>query len=156
MEVQFYHLLTTSLERALPRLMEKALEGDYRVLIKCADASMTKMLDDHLWSYDPGSFLPHAIKNKGDSAQQPILLSTEIDRANQANLLVITDGTEVNGNAEGFTRVLDVFNGNDGASVTAARQRWKAYKERGDTLSYIRQQPNGGWKVEARTEEAAA
>lgn len=148
MELQFYHLLTTSLNHALPKLLEKALGGDYRVHVKCADAAVVKSLDDQLWSYDPDSFLPHG-SAAAQADQQPIFLSDDSVVKNEANLLVITDGTALAESVEGIERVLDIFDGNDESAVMAARQRWKAYKEAGHSLRYIKQQPSGGWKQEA-------
>jgi len=150
MEIQFYHLLTTPLEVALPRLLEKAYAGDFRVLVKCADAAQAKKLDEALWTYHPDSFLPHGLAGQAHEAAQPVLVSTALDNPNGATILTIIDGTELSQDVpQGIGRVLDMFDGSDEAALTAARQRWKQYKERGLTLSYIKQQPNGSWKKEA-------
>ncbi len=151
MEIQFYHLLTTSLETALPKLMAKALDAEYRVLIKSENISQLQIIDEQLWSYDPASFLPHAIYEKsGYNQQQPILLATEINNYNGANLLLILDSTELNDSELcSFTRIIDIFNGNDSNATTLARKRWQSYKERNIALQYIKQQPDSSWKVEA-------
>mgnify|MGYP001348980246 CR=1 FL=1 len=150
MEIQFYHLLTQPIEVALPRLMAKAYEAGLPSLIKCRDAMQVKRFDEKLWTYDPDSFLPHGGANEAQAEQQPILLSTELSRANAASFVIITDGTRPEAEVlEGVTRLADMFDGGDDSAVKAARERWKYYKEQGYALSYYRQQENGGWKKEA-------
>jgi DNA polymerase III subunit chi len=39
--------------------------------------------------------------------------------------------------------VFDLFDGNDEAKVVAARERWRAAKETGHTLTYWKQGPRG-------------
>ena len=144
--IQFYHLLSTPLEKALPSLMAKALDGEHRVAIHSADAKQRKAISDAMWKQQ--KFLPHGEAAAEHASEQPILLSETMARDNGADVLVILDGAELE-TAEGFTKVLDVFNGADDAAVTAARTRWARYKEEGYALHYIKQQPNGGWKKEA-------
>lgn len=144
--IQFYHLLSTPLEKALPALMAKALDGEHRVAIHSADSAQRKTISDAMWKQQ--KFLPHGEAKAEHAAEQPILLSDSMARENGADVLVILDGSDV-ADAGGFTKVLDVFNGADDAAVTAARKRWAHYKEQGHSLHYIKQQPNGGWKKEA-------
>jgi DNA polymerase-3 subunit chi len=57
-EIRFYHLTTTTLERALPVLLEKVLaRGDRAVVIAGSDERVAA-LDTALWTYDDRSFLP--------------------------------------------------------------------------------------------------
>jgi len=58
-EVGFYHLTRAPLERALPRLLEKAREAGYRALVVAASEERVAALDALLWTYDPASFLAH-------------------------------------------------------------------------------------------------
>lgn len=143
MDIQFYHLLTTPLEVALPKLAATAYGRDIRVCI-VADESQLSILDKALWTYDPNSFIPHAVQGKQDEAQ-PILLTPEPSIVNNPSLLMITNGTQINDDMA-YERVFDIFNGNDDAATQAARQRWSAYKESGYGLTYIKQQGHGGWE----------
>jgi DNA polymerase-3 subunit chi len=150
-EIQFYHLLTTPLEAALPRLLTKALEAGYRIAVKCADAGRMHQLDELLWAFDPDSFLPHGTTDAPHATEQPILLTPSLETLpNQPRLLVVTDGTALPPSPpEGIERVLDIFDGSDDTRTAAARARWKDYREAGHSLSYFRQQQGGGWKKEA-------
>ena len=73
--IQFYHLLSTSRERAVPSLMQKVLaSGSKAVMILDSDAAL-KTMSDALWSSDPASFIPHGGARDGNEAEQPIYLS---------------------------------------------------------------------------------
>src|SRR5688572_815594 len=92
-DIRFYHLTRTPLERALPQLLEKAVSGGFRVLLKARDEQTMDRLNALLWTYDPNSFLPHGSRKDGNAAEQPIFLTDGDDNPNQANLLAVTDGT---------------------------------------------------------------
>ncbi len=149
MQIQFYHLLNTGYQRALPALMQKAMQANYRVGIKLGSAEEMKQLDDWLWSYSPESFLPHGTEKTDHPTEHPIYLSTQLEFPNKANILAITDGSYCEEGVENIERVLDLFDGNDPTLVQAARDRWRNYKEAGHELAYWQQQPNGGWKKAA-------
>ena len=142
-EVGFYHLQTTPLERALPKLLERSLAGGFRVLVVAGSAERVAHLDAVLWTYDDASFLPHGSSRDGQAEHQPILLSESEENVNAADMLVLTDGAASSRLAD-YRRCLDLFDGNDEAAVAAARERWQAAKADGHTLTYW-QQTETGW-----------
>jgi DNA polymerase-3 subunit chi len=144
-QIQFYHLTTTPLERALPKLVEKAYGSRMKTLLVADSETRVEQLNQLLWTYDPGSFLPHGSMKDGEAEKQPVLLSTEIETPNKATLLLVTDGRTPT-EPEKFERILDMFDGNDPQAVDNARTRWKQYKDRGHAISYMRQTQDGGWK----------
>lgn len=146
--VQFYHLTATPLERALPKLVEKAYSAGFRTLLVAENDARVEQLNQLLWTYDPGSFLPHGSVKEGEAAKQPILLSTSIETPNDAKLLLVTDGRTPSA-PEKFERILDMFDGNNAESVEKARARWKQYKDSGHEISYMRQTSAGGWEKAA-------
>ena len=143
-EIGFYHLRTTPLERALPRLLERALAEGHRVLVRAGSAERVQYLDGMLWTYNEASFLPHGSAHDANVARQPIFLTEREENANAATMLVLLDGVWPE-RFEGFTRCCDMFDGNDEAQVTAARQRWTEAKAAGHTLTYW-QQGEQGWE----------
>lgn len=143
--IQFYHLLTTPLERALPKLLEKASQGKFRTLLLAESDERVDQLNQLLWTYDPGSFLAHGSLRDGHAEEQPILLSTRIEALNNANLLLVTDGRCCE-EPSMFERIADMFDGGDAQAVEKARVRWGYYKEAGHSLSYLRQTDSGGWE----------
>lgn len=145
--IQFYHLLSTSRERAVPKLMEKALAAGNRVVILLDNDTALKQLSDALWTADPEGFLPHGALRDGHAQHQPIFLSLTDTNPNHADLLCVLDGSQP-ASLTNYTKVLDVFDGTDETATAAARTRWAAYKAQGFALQYIKQQPGGGWKKE--------
>src|ERR1700719_3089289 len=129
-EVGFYHLLSTPLERALPRLLERALAQGYRVVIRAASPERVDHLNALLWTYGEASFLPHGSARDGNPAAQPIWLTDRDENPNEATMLVLTDGVEAVDLAQ-FARCADLFDGNDKAAVEAARTRWRRARDAG-------------------------
>ena len=150
--IQFYHLLSTSLERAVPKLMEKALGAGNRIVILVNSERMLKTMSDALWSNDAASFLPHGSAKDGHSSVQPIYLALADENPNGADILCVLDGS-LPASIDRYSKVLDVFDGANESDVAAARKRWAHYKNLGLALQYVKQQPGGGWKVEM-TQEA--
>lgn len=145
--VQFYHLLSTSRERAVPKLMEKVLaSGSRAVMILDSDAAL-KTMSDALWANDPASFIPHGSPRDGQPEAQPIFLTLTDTNPNGADILCVLDGSLAS-SAANYKKILDVFDGANDAQVASARGRWAHYKAQGYALQYIRQQPGGSWKME--------
>ena len=91
-EVSFYHLERTPLEQALPKLLEKVLERDWRALVVAASEERVEALNADLWTYEQRSFLPHGSLSDGHPEAQPVYLSPNQENLNGANVLVLVDG----------------------------------------------------------------
>ncbi len=143
-EISFYHLTVRPLEWALPKLLERTLETGERALVMLSSEERVEALNAHLWTYDANSWLPHGAEKDGNAADQPIWLTTGAENANGAGFLFLADGA-VHAGVAGFKRVFELFDGRDDAAVAAARDRWKAYKDAGHTLSYWQQDDRGRW-----------
>jgi len=143
-EIGFYHLLATPLERALPRLLERARAQDYRVVIRAASSERVEHLSALLWTYDEASFLAHGTARDGNAQSQPIWLSERTENPNGAAMLVLVDGVEAE-DLSSFARIADLFDGNDPAAVESARERWRRAAAAGHTLTYW-QQTASGWE----------
>jgi DNA polymerase-3 subunit chi len=152
--ISFYHLLSTSRERAVPKLMEKALASGAKVVILSSTEAQLKTMSDALWSNDAASFLPHGGARDGHAQEQPIYLTLADENPNGAEILCILDGSTP-ASLTTYTKVLDVFDGSNEEEVAAARTRWAAYKAQGLALQYVKQQPGGSWKIEMTSAAAA-
>ena len=146
-EIGFYHLLATPLERALPRLLERARREGHVIIVRAATSERVEHLNALLWNYDDASFLPHGSARDGDPAQQPIWLTDRPGNPNGASMLIVVDGVEAEDLGE-FARCADLFDGNDPAAVEAARRRWRRASAAGHTLTYW-QQTASGWEKKA-------
>ncbi len=43
------------------KIAEKAVTSDHRIFVHAADATQARRLDDLMWTFRDGSFLPHVI-----------------------------------------------------------------------------------------------
>ncbi len=147
MRVDFYHLQASPLERALPLLLEKALQAGQRAVVMAASQDRVDALSSLLWTYTAESWLPHGAAKDGFAADQPIWLTTTEENPNGARLLVLTDGMAA-ARPDAFDRCLDLFDGENETALAAARERWKTAKVAGHELHYW-QQTETGWREQA-------
>jgi DNA polymerase-3 subunit chi len=145
-EVWFYHLERTSLDQALPELLEKTLAKGWRALVRTGVQDRVEHLDGWLWSWREDSFLPHATAQDPEPERQPVLLTTAQDNPNAAQALFLLDGAE-GGDLKGVERCILMFDGRDEAAVAEARGRWKAFAAAGHPVSYWKQGERGWEKA---------
>ncbi len=127
----------------MPRLLERALKDGHRVVVVAGSSERVDHLNQVLWTYDDASFLPHGSARDGNAARQPIFLGEAETNPNQADMLVLVDGARAR-DVGGFTRICDMFDGNDESAVDAARRRWREAKAAGLGLTYW-EQTSAGW-----------
>jgi DNA polymerase-3 subunit chi len=137
-QVDFY-ILNDSQSGALPlftcRLTEKAYRQGHQVYIHTESDAQLRQLDDMLWTFRDGSFLPHRIHEAApDSAgDQPILLGLAAEPEGPGDVL-LNLAEEVPAFFSRFNRVAELVGGTD-KQVAAARVRYRFYKDRGYTLN---------------------
>jgi DNA polymerase-3 subunit chi len=144
-EIRFYHLRATTLERALPLILEKLLALGERVVVVAGSPERVEALNAMLWTYSDRSFLPHGSARDGFAEDQPIWLTTVEENPNGAAVLVLTDGATA-ADIGAWKSAVEIFDGGDETAVTAARERWKAYKAAGHVLTYWKQDDEGRWQ----------
>ena len=143
-EVRFYHLTRTSLEAALPQMLEKTLERDQRAVVMAGSEERVEALNAWLWTYQDRSFLPHGSKRDGFAADQPVWLTALDENLNGAQVLFLTDGATSEALGD-YTLCAMLFDGKDEAAVSAARAEWLRLKEAGHELTYWQQDERGRW-----------
>jgi len=143
-EVWFYHLERSSLEQALPELLEKTLQRGWKAVVRAREAGRAAQLDEWLWTYRDDSFLPHGSDHEPNAARQPILLTTGGENPNGADALFVVDGAEL-GDIEGYARCVVIFDGGDETQLAAARAQFRTAKAAGAAVSYW-QQKGRGWE----------
>jgi len=147
-EIRFYQLQKQTLDQAMPVILSKAYSAGYRTLVKVHSKTECDYWNAHLWTYHPHSFLPHATEESVQKDSQPILLSISGENKNKANMLLVTDGSQP-ADLPSYDLCCDLFNGQHADSVEQARERWKAYKHAGHTVSYWIQDTSGKWLQKA-------
>jgi len=151
-EFSFYHLLTTPLEAALPKLLERIHGMGMRAVVIAGSEQRVERLAELLWTYNPDGFLPHGSARDGNAALQPIWLTHLDENPNAATVLVLTDGASVAEPAR-YERCLDIFDGEDPTAVAAARARYKAARDAGHAMRYFRQTEQGWQQGENQGEK---
>ena len=150
-EVWFYHLETQGLDAVLPMLLQRSLDRGWRVAVQATSVERLQALDSVLWTYDEASFLPHAMKQDGNAALQPILLTDDDANPNGAALRIFVDRAAVVPALEGqvYERAVLMFDGRDDDAVADARRQWSALKSGGHAVTYWQQNDDGRWEKKA-------
>ena len=142
MQVDFYHLAASPLERVLPRIAEKVVAGGGRLVVVSDSEAQRAGIDRLLWTYSAESFLPHAQAGGEADAEQPVLIAGDVTSDNAARNVALIDGVWRDA-ALDFDRAFHFF---DGESVAAARLAWKALADRdGVERRYWKQDDGGRW-----------
>lgn len=142
--VDFYRLTRDPVERVLPAIAARILDGGDRLLVVAASAMQRQAIDEALWTLQPASFLPHGAAGSPDEAIEPILLAGALDAApaNGARLVALADGAWRE-EALGFDRVFLLF---DNSRIDDARATWRALgKADGVELHFWKQDERGRW-----------
>ncbi len=146
MQVDFYHLTATPLDRALPQIAAKVVESGARLLIVSARDDQRADLDRLLWTYRADSFLPHGQIGTGDNTLQPILIAADVNAANAARHIALVDG-EWRDDALDFDRAFHFF---EDAHIQPARKAWRDLNGReGVERRYWKQNDAGRWEQAA-------
>ncbi len=150
MDVSFYELTATSLEKVLPKLLEKAYESGQHVVVILDTEERVQQMNSVLWTYSTLSFLPHASSHDApkDLSKVPIWLTTRLENPNRAQILVITTG-EILSQNESFQRCLDIFDGNHSESISQAHIRYQSYQKQGIKCIFWRQTLTGQWEKQS-------
>ena len=115
------------------RLSEKAFKQGHQVFINTASGQQLKQLDDMLWTFRDGSFLPHGVYEEDTDSTHPVLLGHDVEPDGPSDVLVNLSN-EVPAFFSRFNRVAELVGG-DETQRAAARQRYRFYKDRGYTLN---------------------
>lgn len=116
------------------RLAEKAYRLDNKVHIRVPDHECVKVLDDLLWTFRDGSFVPHEVANHtGNEVQSPVTIGVEAQPSIAADLL-INLGSTLFDLPDSFPRAAEVVT-SDEESLALCRQRFVDYRNQGHKLN---------------------
>ena len=147
-EVLFYHLTESTLEEALPSLLERSLDRGWRAVVQTGSEERRDGLDTHLWTWRDDSFLAHGTEHEHHAQHQPVLLTTGDSNPNGAQIRFLVDGAEPPPLAE-YARAVFMFDGHDAMQLEQARRHWKAMKAEGHAVTYWQQTPERRWERKA-------
>lgn len=134
-KVDFYLLGNDGDSRELfaCRLTEKAWRLGHRVYLLAPDQVSANELDELLWTFSQGSFVPHAVcRKETDVEQHPVLIGHGEPPSGLTDVL-ISLAPDVPAWFSRFTRVAEMVGANENEKASA-RERFRFYRERGYPL----------------------
>lgn len=147
-EVLFYHLTESTLEDALPGLLERSVQRGWKVVVQTGTEERRDSLDTHLWTYRDDTFLAHGTDREAYPGDQPILLTIRPDNGNGAEIRFLVDGATPP-DLTSYARAVFMFDGHDALQLEGARENWKAMKAAGHDVTYWQQTPDRRWERKA-------
>lgn len=111
------------------RLAHKAYRLKHRVYILTESADESANLDRLLWTFNPGSFVPHQVHAEAVDSNLPVLIGHDAPPA-EFNDVLISLTAHVPEFFERFHRVAELVSA-DEAERTGARARFRHYRDRG-------------------------
>lgn len=120
-------------QRFACRLAEKAYRLDNTVHIHATDRQSVQQIDDLLWTFRDGSFVPHEVLgNPTGDGPAPITIGCDSAPARECDLLInLSD--DIPPIADSFPRVAEIVTSDEDAK-NRSRKRFVDYRERGHTL----------------------
>jgi DNA polymerase-3 subunit chi len=113
------------------RLVHKAFASGHRIYIRTADDDAARRLDDLLWTFNQGSFIPHALHPTDGKEEFQVLIGHD-EPPTECNDVLIQLAPEPFAAFERFQRVLEVV-GSEENDKLKGRERFRFYRERGCT-----------------------
>ncbi len=137
--VDFYILQNTD-DRAkdlvVCRFVEKAFRLGHAIYMLTTDREQSARLDDLLWTFSPGSFIPHEICTSSDAAAvraSPQVLIGHADPPDNLQDVLVTLCREVPTCFSRFQRIAEFIGASD-AEKQYGRDRYRFYRDRGYPL----------------------
>lgn len=124
------------LNRAVPdgklrlacRLARKAHAQGLTVYVQTADPEQAKRLDDLMWTFDQGSFVPHRLDG-GEADPAPVTIGCQPQAGDPPQVLIAL-GRDMPEDFHIYQRIAEVVDADDD-DKRLARRRYKAYVEHG-------------------------
>lgn len=130
--IDFYILSATGPASRLQfacRLTEKAYSQQHRVYAHTASAAEARELDELLWSFRQGSFIPHHLVGDSGDERTPVRIGTP-EHAEQSGELLINLTPAVPAFSANFARIAEIVDASE-AARDAGRERFKHYRAMG-------------------------
>ncbi|MEZ5581711.1 MAG: DNA polymerase III subunit chi [Candidatus Competibacteraceae bacterium] len=112
------------------KLSEKAYHSGYRVYLHTPSIEQARTLDDLLWTFRQGSFIPHALYPAPAEDQSPVLIGSGDSPPELTNGIIVNLGQAPPPDFERFERVIEVVD-QEPETLARSRERFRFYRERG-------------------------
>ena len=135
-EVFFYHLTKTTLEIALPKILERALSEQWSIELRTSANTNLDEISNAIWRGPDESFLPHCLEDHEDSQDYPIVLCKS-PLKDWRDCLIVVDQADLKENeVKNYKRVCLIFDAKIEVELSKARKSWKKFSEEGINTIY--------------------
>ena len=114
------------------QLIAKAWGQKLNVLVYAPDNAIAREMDRLLWIQPALSFIPHCLDDSPLAAVTPVLIGSRMDTLARADIIINLD-QEPPSVFSRFDRLLEIVTQEE-SDLTASRQRYRFYRERGYDL----------------------
>lgn len=114
------------------KLVDKVYHLSHTIYIHTESKRQAQQIDDLLWTFKQGSFLPHDI-HSDQTPESPIIIGYGDNSCPHTDVMVNISGS-IPAFFSQFERVAEIVHGDDSTRQTA-RENYKFYKDRGYTLN---------------------
>ena len=111
------------------RLAEKAYGLGHRVYLHATSPEQARQLDDLLWTFRQGSFVPHTLCPPVEGDASPVSIGSDETPAGAADVLINLSDT-VPAFFEHYQRVAELVD-QQPSVLTKSRERFRFYRDRG-------------------------
>jgi DNA polymerase III subunit chi len=120
---------TEARARLACRIIEKAYAAEQRVVVRCTAESLAR-IDELLWTFGDGSFIPHEPLPSGDTQIEAPVALTTAPLARGGWQLLVNLSQELPADWQQYERIAEVLDG-DADTRSRARARFRAYRDGG-------------------------
>lgn len=114
------------------RLAEKAYRLEHSVRILAPDPSTAQQIDELLWTWRDGSFVPHEIAKGGETAESPVTIASP-DAPTAGCDLLINLSDVLPESTDTLPRIAEIVT-SDNEQRRLSRQRFASYRDQGHEL----------------------
>lgn len=117
-------------------LCDEAMQRDQHVFVNTTSEREARQLDELLWTFIQGSFIPHRVVEQplADAPREPVIIGLAQEPVSQRWDLLINLAADVPEFFSRYTRVVELVDG-DAARREQSRERYRFYRDRGYPLS---------------------
>ena len=135
-EVFFYHLTKTTLEIALPKILERALSEKWSIEIRTSANTNLDEISNAIWRGPEESFLPHCLEDHEDLQDYPIVLCKSPLKDWRDCLIVVGQADVKENEVKNYKRICLIFDAKIEVELSKARKSWKKFSEEGINTIY--------------------
>jgi len=135
-EILFVEVTARRMEMRACEIAERTYVRGDRLQIIVADQKQAVRLDDLLWTFRPGSFVPHGLyKGDRDELSPPVVIIIEEEKIPGFEFLLMLDYCKVETVGQ-FTRAIHLVIADNRERLEASRRYWTLLKDGGFSLRH--------------------